>query len=92
MFTLIPFTVTLTMFLLLIFSLWRHLKNMQYNAQGSRDVSTVAHIKALQMVACFTHQHYVHIHPLHCDPDGVSPAHLLPVETSEEHAVQRQTF
>ncbi|CAO2606927.1 Taste receptor type 2 member 140 [Lemmus lemmus] len=52
-FTLIPFTVTLTVFLLLIFSLWRHLKSMQYNAQGSRDVSSVAHIKALQMVVSF---------------------------------------
>ncbi|XP_075838277.1 taste receptor type 2 member 140-like [Microtus pennsylvanicus] len=53
MFTLIPFTVTLTVFLLLIFSLWQHLKNMKYNAQGSRDVSTAAHIKALQMVVSF---------------------------------------
>ncbi|XP_057639953.1 taste receptor type 2 member 140-like [Chionomys nivalis] len=53
MFTLIPFTMTLTVFLLLIFSLWRHLKNMQYNAKGSRDVSKAAHIKALQMVVTF---------------------------------------
>ncbi|XP_038174236.1 taste receptor type 2 member 140-like [Arvicola amphibius] len=53
MFTLIPFTVTLTVFLLLIFSLWQHLKNMQYNAKGSRDVSKAAHIKALQMVVSF---------------------------------------
>ncbi|XP_057639526.1 taste receptor type 2 member 140-like [Chionomys nivalis] len=53
MFTLIPFIVTLMVFLLLIFSLWGHLKNMQYNAQGSRDVSTAAHIKALQMVVTF---------------------------------------
>nr|XP_048288769.1 taste receptor type 2 member 140-like [Myodes glareolus] len=52
-FTLIPFTVTLAVFLLLIFSLWRHLKNMQHNAKGSRDVSTAAHIKALQMVVIF---------------------------------------
>ncbi|XP_006997048.1 taste receptor type 2 member 140-like [Peromyscus maniculatus bairdii] len=52
-FTLIPFTVSLTMFLLLIFSLWRHLKNMQRNAEGSRDVSTTAHVKALQMVVTF---------------------------------------
>ncbi|KAK7798158.1 LOW QUALITY PROTEIN: hypothetical protein U0070_023479, partial [Myodes glareolus] len=52
-FTLIPFTVTLTMFLLLIFSLWRHLKSMQYNAKGSRDVSKAVHIKALQMVVSF---------------------------------------
>ncbi|XP_075838281.1 taste receptor type 2 member 140-like [Microtus pennsylvanicus] len=53
MFTLIPFTVTLTVFLLLIFSLWRHLKSMRYNAKGSRDVSTAAHIRALQMVVTF---------------------------------------
>ncbi|XP_049979199.1 LOW QUALITY PROTEIN: taste receptor type 2 member 140-like [Alexandromys fortis] len=52
MFTLIPFTVTLTVSLLLI-SLWRHLKSMQYNAKGSRDVSKAAHIKALQMVVTF---------------------------------------
>ncbi|XP_049987444.1 taste receptor type 2 member 140-like [Alexandromys fortis] len=53
MFTLAPFTVSLTMFLLLIFSLWRHLKNMQHNAKGSRDVSTTAHIKALHTVVTF---------------------------------------
>ncbi|XP_034367138.1 taste receptor type 2 member 103-like [Arvicanthis niloticus] len=53
MFTLIPFTVSLTMFLLLIFSLWRHLKNMHHKATGSRDVSTVAHIKGLLMVVTF---------------------------------------
>ncbi|XP_038174228.1 taste receptor type 2 member 140-like [Arvicola amphibius] len=52
-FTLIPFTATLTVFVLLIFSLCQHLKNMHYNAQGSRDVSTAAHIKALQMVVTF---------------------------------------
>ncbi|XP_034368521.1 taste receptor type 2 member 140-like [Arvicanthis niloticus] len=53
MFTLIPFTVSLTMVLLLIFSLWRHLKNMQGNATGFRDISTAAHIKALKMVVTF---------------------------------------
>ncbi|KAK7795279.1 hypothetical protein U0070_027724, partial [Myodes glareolus] len=53
MFTLTPFTVSLTLFLLLIFSLWRHLKNMQHNSKGSRDVSTRAHIKALHMVVTF---------------------------------------
>ncbi|XP_005073030.1 taste receptor type 2 member 140-like [Mesocricetus auratus] len=52
-FTLIPFTVTLTMFLLLIFSLWRHLKSMQHSIKGSRDVSSTAHVKALQMVVTF---------------------------------------
>ncbi|XP_021516973.1 taste receptor type 2 member 103-like [Meriones unguiculatus] len=52
-FTLIPFTMSLIMFLLLIFSLWRHLKNMQHNATGSRDVRTMAHIKSLQTVVTF---------------------------------------
>ncbi|XP_026632900.1 taste receptor type 2 member 140-like [Microtus ochrogaster] len=53
MFTLIPFTMCLITFLLLIFSLWRHLKNIHYNAKGSRDVSTRAHIKTLQTVVTF---------------------------------------
>ncbi|XP_059113149.1 taste receptor type 2 member 103-like [Peromyscus eremicus] len=53
MFTLIPFTVTLITFLLLIFSLWRHLRNMQYNVEGFQDVSTAAHIKSLQSVVTF---------------------------------------
>nr|XP_048288764.1 taste receptor type 2 member 140-like [Myodes glareolus] len=53
MFTFIPFIVSLTTLFLLIFSLWRHLKNMQHNTKGYRDVSTTAHIKALQMVVTF---------------------------------------
>ncbi|XP_028750301.1 taste receptor type 2 member 140-like [Peromyscus leucopus] len=53
MFTLIPFTVSLTTFLLLIFSLWRHVKNMQLNVKDSRDPSTTAHKKALKMVITF---------------------------------------
>uniref|UniRef100_G3V966 Taste receptor type 2 n=2 Tax=Rattus norvegicus TaxID=10116 RepID=G3V966_RAT len=52
-FTCDPFTVSMVAFLLLIFSLWRHLKNMQYHAKGSRDPSTAVHIKALQMVVVF---------------------------------------
>ncbi|XP_052577576.1 taste receptor type 2 member 14-like [Peromyscus californicus insignis] len=52
-FTFIPFIVSLTAFLLLIFSLWRHLKNMQHNTKGCRDISTTAHIKALKMVVVF---------------------------------------
>lgn len=52
-FIFIPFTVSLTAFLLLIFSLWRHLKIVQRNTKGSRDISTTAHIKALQMVVIF---------------------------------------
>ncbi|NP_996910.1 taste receptor type 2 member 125 [Mus musculus] len=53
MFTSIPFTVSLLAFLLLIFSLWRHLKTMQYYAKGSEDTTTAAHIKALHMVVAF---------------------------------------
>ncbi|XP_038174268.1 taste receptor type 2 member 113-like [Arvicola amphibius] len=50
MFSFAPFVTSLANFLLLIFSLWRHLKNMQHNAKGSRDVSTVAHIRALETI------------------------------------------
>ncbi|XP_034368419.1 taste receptor type 2 member 140-like [Arvicanthis niloticus] len=53
MFTFIPFIVTLTIFLLLIFSLWSHLKKMQHIVKDSRDPSTTAHMKALQMVVIF---------------------------------------
>ncbi|XP_003501293.1 taste receptor type 2 member 116-like [Cricetulus griseus] len=50
MFAFIPFVVTLVTFLLLIFSLWKHLRKMQHSAQGCRDASTTAHIRALQTV------------------------------------------
>nr|XP_042130559.1 taste receptor type 2 member 125-like [Peromyscus maniculatus bairdii] len=53
MFTLISFIMTLIAFLLLIFLLWRHLKNRQLIVKGSRDTSTTAHIKALKMVVTF---------------------------------------
>lgn len=44
LFTFIPFSLSLITFLLLIFSLWRHLRKMQLNA------STKAHLKGLQTV------------------------------------------
>ncbi|XP_028636702.1 taste receptor type 2 member 113 [Grammomys surdaster] len=50
MFTFIPFVLALTTFFLLIFSLWKHLKNMQHNVKGCRDISTTAHIRALQTI------------------------------------------
>ncbi|XP_013209935.1 taste receptor type 2 member 113-like [Microtus ochrogaster] len=50
MFSFVPFVTSLANFLLLIFSLWRHLKNIQRNAKEYRDISTVAHIRALQTV------------------------------------------
>ncbi|XP_004435556.1 PREDICTED: taste receptor type 2 member 30-like [Ceratotherium simum simum] len=44
------FTMSLTSFLLLIISLWKHLKKMQLNGQGSQDPSTKVHIRAVQTV------------------------------------------
>ncbi|XP_049740794.1 taste receptor type 2 member 20-like [Elephas maximus indicus] len=49
----IPFTTSLTSLLLLIFSMWKHLKKMQLNGKGSQDPSTKAHIKAMQTVISF---------------------------------------
>ncbi|XP_027811755.2 taste receptor type 2 member 140-like [Marmota flaviventris] len=53
MFMLISFIVSLTTILLLIFSLWKHLKRMQHSVKGSRDASATAHVKALQTVTTF---------------------------------------
>lgn len=51
-FMIIPVTLSLISFLLLIFSLWRHLRNMQLIAMGFRDASTKAHLQVLMtMVA-----------------------------------------
>ncbi|XP_054574487.1 taste receptor type 2 member 20-like [Eptesicus fuscus] len=50
---LIPFTVSLTAVLLLIFSLWKHLKRMQLSGKGSQDPSTEVHIRAMQTVISF---------------------------------------
>ncbi|XP_048191013.1 taste receptor type 2 member 140-like [Perognathus longimembris pacificus] len=52
-FTLIPFTVSLVTFLLLIFSLWKHHQAMQHRGRVPRDASTLAHIQALYMVVAF---------------------------------------
>ncbi|XP_023565228.1 taste receptor type 2 member 125-like [Octodon degus] len=58
-FAFIPITVSMTTFLLLIFSLWKHLKRMQQSVRESRDVSTTAHIKALQITVAFLLLHVV---------------------------------
>nr|XP_005570211.2 taste receptor type 2 member 46 [Macaca fascicularis]XP_045220684.1 taste receptor type 2 member 46 [Macaca fascicularis]XP_045220686.1 taste receptor type 2 member 46 [Macaca fascicularis]XP_045220687.1 taste receptor type 2 member 46 [Macaca fascicularis] len=50
---LIPLTLTLISFLLLICSLCKHLKKMQVHGKGSQDPSTKVHIKALQTVTSF---------------------------------------
>ncbi|XP_028636872.1 taste receptor type 2 member 129-like [Grammomys surdaster] len=52
-FTFIPFTLSQSTFLLLIFSLWRHYKKMQQHAQRCRDAFTSAHIKVLQTMITF---------------------------------------
>ncbi|XP_027285786.1 taste receptor type 2 member 123-like [Cricetulus griseus] len=49
MFMFIPFTVSLVAFLLLIFSLCKHLRKMQVNAKQPRDAGTMAHMKALKI-------------------------------------------
>ncbi|KAL4839799.1 hypothetical protein H8958_009290 [Nasalis larvatus] len=50
---LVPFTLTLISFLLLISSLCKHLKKMQLHGKGSQDPNTKVHIKALQTVISF---------------------------------------
>ncbi|XP_012864061.1 taste receptor type 2 member 13 [Echinops telfairi] len=52
-YTLIPFTVALMAFLLLIFSLRKHLNRMQLSSQGYKDLRSKAHINALKMVISF---------------------------------------
>ncbi|XP_074121014.1 taste receptor type 2 member 7-like [Sminthopsis crassicaudata] len=51
--SLIPFTISMISFSLLILSLWRHTRQMQLNATGSRDPSTEAHIRAVKAVVSF---------------------------------------
>ncbi|XP_005369301.1 taste receptor type 2 member 125-like [Microtus ochrogaster] len=53
MFTVIPFTVSMTTFFLLIFSLWKHLKKIKHIVKSARDANTTAHIKALKTVVAF---------------------------------------
>uniref|UniRef100_A0A3Q2HM52 Taste receptor type 2 n=1 Tax=Equus caballus TaxID=9796 RepID=A0A3Q2HM52_HORSE len=50
---LLPFSTSLTCFLLLIISLWKHLKKMQLNGKGYQDPSTKVHIRAMQTVFSF---------------------------------------
>ncbi|XP_059536931.1 taste receptor type 2 member 50-like [Myotis daubentonii] len=49
----IPLTMSLTAVLLLIFSLWKHLKNMQLSGKGTQDPSTEVHLRAMQTVLSF---------------------------------------
>ncbi|KAM8776699.1 taste receptor type 2 member 43-like [Rhynchonycteris naso] len=49
----IPFIISMTAFLLLIFSLWKHLRKMQLCGKGCQDTSTKVHVRALQTVFSF---------------------------------------
>uniref|UniRef100_A0A673U0R6 Taste receptor type 2 n=1 Tax=Suricata suricatta TaxID=37032 RepID=A0A673U0R6_SURSU len=49
----VPFLLSLISFVLLIFSLWKHLKRMQPCGKGSQDPSTKVHIRAMQTVISF---------------------------------------
>ncbi|XP_036889760.1 taste receptor type 2 member 19-like [Sturnira hondurensis] len=49
----IPFTMSLMALLLLLFSLWKHLKMMQLSGIGSQDESTKVHVRTMQTVISF---------------------------------------
>ncbi|XP_047599013.1 taste receptor type 2 member 43-like [Lutra lutra] len=49
----VPFAISLTSFLLLIFSLWKHLQKMQSGGKRCKDPSTKVHIRAMQTVISF---------------------------------------
>ncbi|KAM7114829.1 LOW QUALITY PROTEIN: taste receptor type 2 member 31-like [Molossus nigricans] len=57
----IPFTMSLTAFLLLIFSLWKHLKKMQISGKGSQDPSSKVHVRAMQTVISFLFLFVIHV-------------------------------
>ncbi|KAM5174161.1 taste receptor type 2 member 43-like [Callospermophilus lateralis] len=48
-----PFFISLTCVLLLIYSLCKHLRRMRLHCKGSQDPSTKIHVKALQTVISF---------------------------------------
>uniref|UniRef100_A0A8C8YH96 Taste receptor type 2 n=1 Tax=Prolemur simus TaxID=1328070 RepID=A0A8C8YH96_PROSS len=58
---LIPFLLSLTSLVLLFLSLMRHIRNLQLNSMGSRDVSTQAHKRAMKMVTSFLLFFVVHV-------------------------------
>ncbi|XP_011381992.1 taste receptor type 2 member 50-like [Pteropus vampyrus] len=49
----VSFSMSLTSSLLLIFSLWKHLKKMRLSGKGSQDPRTEVHIRAIQTVISF---------------------------------------
>ncbi|XP_045684943.1 putative taste receptor type 2 member 33 [Phyllostomus hastatus] len=49
----IPFTMSLMALLLLLFSMWKHLKKMQLSGKGSQDAGTKVHVRAMQTIISF---------------------------------------
>ncbi|XP_054973956.1 taste receptor type 2 member 19-like [Sorex araneus] len=47
------FVMSLTSFVLLIFSLWKHLRNMQAEGKESQDPSTEVHIRAIKTMTSY---------------------------------------
>ncbi|XP_028636913.1 taste receptor type 2 member 109-like [Grammomys surdaster] len=57
----VPFVLSLSTVLLLIFSLWTHHRKMLKHAQGYRDARTMAHFKALQTVIAFLLLYFIFV-------------------------------
>ncbi|XP_036609744.1 taste receptor type 2 member 7-like [Trichosurus vulpecula] len=51
--TLFPFTVSLISFFLLIFSMWKHTRNIKLNAVDARDPKTEIHLRAMKTMISF---------------------------------------
>lgn len=57
---LIPFLLSLTSLLLLVLSLMRHIRNLQFNP-SSKDLSTEAHKRAMKIVMSFLFLFIIHV-------------------------------
>ncbi|XP_066109285.1 taste receptor type 2 member 45-like [Saccopteryx bilineata] len=57
----IPFTISMSAFLMLIFSLWKHLKKMQLGGKTFEDASTKVHVRAMQTVLSFLLLFVIHV-------------------------------
>ncbi|XP_051011639.1 taste receptor type 2 member 124-like [Acomys russatus] len=53
MFSVLPFSLAFISFLLLIFSLWKHLQKMEFNSRGHGDPNSKVHMKALIVMVSF---------------------------------------
>lgn len=51
--SIVPFAISLKFLLLLVFSLWKHLKNVKINTEGFRNASFQVHVTAIKIVVSF---------------------------------------